>query len=141
LSHYQKHFPCWSFTATRKKVIADYWFRHVLQHFAFVMVVALVISICLSSRAHYLLLPLFFSTAISFLTAVAFNYWPAYYSDFLTKLDTIIAEKEKIISVADELKKCKRPQFLFQRSPLFFMSFLKPAICPCLHAMIIRQNY
>lgn len=32
-SNYQKQFPYWSLPATRKKIISNYWFRHVLTHF------------------------------------------------------------------------------------------------------------
>ncbi len=33
-NNFQKQFPHWSLEATRRKVIANFWFRQVLSHFA-----------------------------------------------------------------------------------------------------------
>ncbi len=41
----------------------------------------------------------------------AFNYWPVYYADFLPKLDTIIAQREKGNEIAGVIKKCNRTQY------------------------------
>jgi hypothetical protein len=54
----------------------------------------------------------FLAVCICFVIVTAFNYWPVYYSDFLPKLDTIIAQHEKEIELAVEIKKCKRTNIL-----------------------------
>ncbi|MDQ2720629.1 MAG: hypothetical protein M3Z26_12835 [Bacteroidota bacterium] len=60
----------------------------------------------------------------------AFNYWPAYYADFLPKLDTIIAEYEKKMEIAGEIKKCKRTQYSIPTLTIIFYVFSKAANIP-----------
>ncbi|MDQ2719897.1 MAG: hypothetical protein M3Z26_09105 [Bacteroidota bacterium] len=43
---------------------------------------------------------------------MVFNYWTVYYADFLPKLDTIIAEHEKKMEIAGEIKNANAPNIL-----------------------------
>lgn len=54
-----------------------------------------------------------------------FNYWPAFYADFLPKLDTIIAEQEKLNLLAGERINCKRTQFSIPTLTIIFYCFIK----------------
>ncbi len=131
-SNYQRQFLHWSLTATRKKVIADFWFRQVLFHYAVIVTIAVITVIPFSENWYSLLPSVFLAGCISFVTVTAFNYWPAYYSDFLPKLDTIIAEQEKLVDAADEIKKCKRTQFSIPTLTIIFYVFSKIGNIPLL---------
>lgn len=77
------------------------------------------------SNSSSFLIPVFFAGGISLFILTLFHYWPAYYSDFLPKLDTIIAEQEKLIVVQEEVKKCKRTQFPIPALTIIFYVFSK----------------
>ncbi len=113
-NNFQKQFPHWSLAATRRKVIADFWFSHVLLHFAAIISCGVLSVLLFGNNPPIAIKPLvaavFLGGCISFVIIVAFSYWPVYYSDFLPKLDTIVAQYEKEIKVAAEIKKCKKAQ-------------------------------
>jgi hypothetical protein len=111
-ANYQKDSPHWSLSASRKKVIAEFWFGKVLIHFLVILTIGiLVAAIPFGGNWHSLLMPLFLAGIISFIGTTAFSYWPMYFADFLPQLDTIIAEEQKAKEAEEEIKKCKRTQF------------------------------
>ncbi len=55
---------------------------------------------------------------------------PAFYSDFLPKLDTIIAEQENRKFFREEVKKCKRAQFSIPTLAIIFYVFSKASNMP-----------
>jgi hypothetical protein len=61
-----------------------------------------------------------------------FHYGPVYYSDFLPKLDTVIAEQESLRLVQEEVKKCKRTQFSIPTLTIIFYVFSKAFNMPLL---------
>jgi hypothetical protein len=127
---YQEQFPFWSLAATRKKVIADFWFRQVLFHFGVILSVTMLVSMVFYRNWHLPLISVFVAGFVSLLAITVFNYWPTYYSDFLPKLDTIIAEQEKNIIAAGEIKKCKRSQFSIPALTIIFYVFSKAGKIP-----------
>jgi hypothetical protein len=131
-NNFQRQFPYWSLAATRKKVIADFWFRQVLFHYCFIITTGTLVALLLGNSWHTILLPLLACATITFIVTTAFNYWPVYYADFLPKLDTIIARYEKEMEVAGEIKKCKRTQYSIPTLTIIFHVFSKSLDVPSL---------
>ena len=124
-ANYQKDSPHWSLSATRKKVIAKFWFRQVLIHFSVILTIGILVDIPFGENWHPLLAPIFFVGIIAFISITAFNYWPVYYSDFLPQLDTIIAEEQKLKEAEEEIKKCKRTQFSIPSLVVIYYVFVQ----------------
>ena len=129
-ANYQKVFPHWSLNATRKRVIAEFWFRQVLFHYSVILLFGILAVIPFGGDWHSFLLSVILSGGISFITLTAFNYWPMYYAHFLPQLDTIIAEKEKLKDAQEEIKKCKRTQFSIPTLTVIFFVFSKISSIP-----------
>jgi hypothetical protein len=110
-NHYQQEFPNWTYAATRKKLIFEFWSRKVFVHFAIMFTAAIIGVVTFTTNKHIFLLSLFMGAVISFMVIATKIYWPAYFSDFLPKLDTVIEEKQKFRTAQLELNKCKRSQF------------------------------
>jgi hypothetical protein len=109
--HFQKEYPHWSYSATRKKVIFQFWSRQVSFHFGILLALGVSAVNIFGAASHIFILSLLFAAILSFLIIAVQIYWPAYFSDFLPKLDTIVAEKEKLKATELEMSKCKRSQF------------------------------
>ena len=109
--HFKKEYPHWTFASTRHKVIYQFWYQQVSLHFGILMLAAVLSVLFFTATHHIFIQSLLISATLSFLVIVTKIYWPAYFSDFLPKLDAIIAEKEKIQLAALELNKCKRTQY------------------------------
>ena len=129
---YQKQFAHWNFTATRKKLISNFWLRLVLYHYFIILGLAAVILFPFTQNWNGFLLSIFLGGTISLFTLILFHYGPVYYSDFLPKLDTVIAEQESLKSVQEELKKCKRSQFSIPALTVIFYVFSKTSNMPLL---------
>lgn len=103
--------PAWNLKATRRLVIANYWFREILIHFGMIMAVAVLFTL----PQYNSLLTLFASTLFASLPALfsltAFVYFPSFYWNFLPNLEVITGEQEKLVVKAEETTKCKRTQF------------------------------
>jgi len=127
-NNFQKQFPHWSLTATRRKVIANFWFRQVLFHYAAIITIATLPVLLFGGNWSRIgivsvVLSVFLAGFICFVIITAFNYWPVYYSDFLPKLDTVIAQHEKEMEVVAEIKKCKRTQYSIPSLTIIFYVF------------------
>lgn len=71
------------------------------------------------------LFAILFGGLISLITLVIFNYWPVFYAEFLPKLDTLVAEQEKLKAAAEEVTNCKRTQFPSPTLVVIFYVFCK----------------
>jgi hypothetical protein len=101
----------WNLKATRRLIIANYWFREVLMHFAAVISVAVIFTLpqcnswlAIPASILYASIPALFSLA-------AFVYFPSFFWNFLPNLEVITGEQEKLAMQADETAKCRRTQF------------------------------
>jgi hypothetical protein len=110
-NYYLKEFPNWTHAATRKKLIFEFWSRKVFVHFGILLASAVIGVFLFTTNRHVFIQSLFVAAVISFMVITVKIYWPAYFSDFLPKLDTIIAEKQKIWIAELEKNKCKRSQY------------------------------
>jgi hypothetical protein len=126
-----REFPSWSLAATKKKVIAEYWFRQVLIHFGVILMVS-VLFLLPFCQWQFIGQAAFVGGGISFVILTISNYWPTFYSNFLPKLDYIISEKEKQIALAGEMNKAKRKQFLAPTLSIIFYTFCKTSGSPTL---------
>lgn len=87
---YQKDIPEWSTNATRQKIIATYWLEHVLKHFSFILVFAVLLTVIIFDdfKALYPGVVIIVGM-ISFFTLFLFQYWPTFSFHFLPKLETV----------------------------------------------------
>ncbi len=129
---YQKQFAHWSFTATRKKLISSFWLRFVLRHYFAILGLAVVIISPLIPNLNGFLISVVLGGMASLFTLILFHYGPVYYSDFLPKLDTVIAEQESLKLVMGEIRKCKRSQFSIPTLTIIFYVFSKTSNAPLL---------
>jgi len=129
---YMEKSAYWSLVATRKKVIADFWCTQVSLHFLVILGITALLALLFYSNWPLLLMSLFIAGLLSLVTIFFFNYLPSYYADFLPKLDTIIAEQEKIQQDAEEMKKCKRTQFPIPALVIIYYIFSKTSSTPLL---------
>ena len=124
--HYKNNIPHWSLVATRRKVISDYWFRHVLAHFSALYGLATLFVLFANYNFEYtFLVSVFLVGLVSFCVLFVTHYWLFYYSDFLPKLDTVIARHEHESKKEEKLEKCRRTQFSIPTLTVIFYTFTK----------------
>lgn len=88
--------PNWSSRATRRKLIAKYWFEFVLIHFAALIGISVIVAIPFINSIDISFLPsLWMVATISFFVLLVINYGPSYYSNFLPKLESLVDDYEK----------------------------------------------
>ena len=131
-AHYKEQFPNWDLEATRKKVISHFWFRGVLFHYSFILAFSTLLAMPILSTSSSLLIPVFIAGCITLVTLTFFYYWPAFYSDFLPKLDTIMGEQQRRLRSLEEIKKCKRTQYSTTTLIIIFYVFSKVGNIPLL---------
>ncbi len=120
---YQKDFPEWSTTATRKKVIFRYWFELVLSHFALLFGLPALLLLASNHFDTRYLSIVFVAGILTYAVMFLFHYWPNFYSDFLPKLETIKETYER--KQSEQLQKCKRAQLSNHALVLFYYVFDK----------------
>ncbi|MDH7462175.1 hypothetical protein QEG73_12830 [Chitinophagaceae bacterium 26-R-25] len=108
--YYKNLEPNWNFNSTRRKVISQFWLRHVSVHFGVLLLVAITFIAIYNQH-----LPnasgIFIGTVTSFFCITSIFYYPQFYRDFLPVLDTIIGQQESLQAELEDTKKCKRTQF------------------------------
>lgn len=117
----------WPFQATRSKMAAEYWFRHVLASFVAILTGGALVSTLFVSDLSLILPALVFVGSIVFLTLTGIIYYPAYKFTFLPYLDTVISkEQSRLIKVKEEpTKRCKSTQFSIPTLTVIFYIFCK----------------
>lgn len=128
--NYQQVFPHWCPGATRKKLIATFWYRQVLLHFALMISLAFGLVLLTGGIANILLLPSLTLSLPVFIILFFCTYLPFYYRDFLPTLDLVLAEKEKSLMADETLKKCKRSQYSIPSLAIIFYVFCKISSVP-----------
>jgi len=126
----QQQLPHWPLASTRKKLIAQFWFREVALHFACIMVLASLVVFPFSGQWKFALPAIFISGMASLVLLILFNYTPSFCNRFLPVLDAIVAEQEQIIIARIETKKCKRTQFSIPTLTIIFYVFAKTSKLP-----------
>ena len=110
LSHekHQTYFKSWPVAATRRKLINDFWFWALCHYAALVSICGIVfLAVLVSFNLSYLLTVLVVGILL-YLPLYVLLYRPAFSSDFLPILETVIAEFEGDQRIWAE--KCKQEQ-------------------------------
>ncbi|WP_298707377.1 hypothetical protein [Chitinophaga sp.] len=103
-----EHFDSWPIAATRRKLINDFWFWALFHYAALVATCGTVFMAILASFNFSYLLTVLVVGILLYLPLYVLLYRPAFTSDFLPKLETVIAEFEGNQRIWAE--KCKREQ-------------------------------
>lgn len=118
----QIEMPGWSTTATRQKLINNYWFNDVVRHFAFILgLPVLIIFISSDSFEQRNLLGVFMAGLLSFPILYLFLYRPNFGSTYLPRLETIKETFEQ--KQLEQLEKCRRAQLSNQALCLIYYVF------------------
>ncbi|GAA0548178.1 hypothetical protein [Chitinophaga japonensis] len=127
--NYRKDYPGWSTSATRKKVIANYWIKHVLTHFGAFYLVSVLIALPFSTNFNQFAFPGFFLAGMISLSVLTFwLYGQLFYVDFLPKLDTIIENYEG--KQLQHFKKCQRAQMSNFAAAVVYFAFANASGLP-----------
>lgn len=103
-------FPSWNIESTRRKIIADYWYRHVLYHFSSLFTLALLIVLPFNLYFSLLYLSiLIMYGSIAFSVILLCVYLPQFMSKFLPQLEALIAHYKSIQPVIRQ-EKCAKTQ-------------------------------
>lgn len=124
----------WPLQATRSKMAAEYWFRHVLASFAAILTGGALVSTVFVSEWSQILPALVFVGSITFLTLTGIIYYPAYKFTFLPYLESVISKKEaQLTKIKEEpIKRCKTTQFSIPTLTVIFYVFCKIGNSPIL---------
>jgi hypothetical protein len=92
--------PYWCIQASRRKLIFNYWYRQVINHFLLLYLFAVLVTWLLRGDTSYV----FAFTAllvglISMVVLILFNYLPSYQNQFLPALESAIErwQREKLV--------------------------------------------
>src|SRR5258708_8424375 len=108
-AQHQIEIPQWSTNATRQKMIAQYWFSNVFQHFLWMLLFpVLLTSLLYRNFSPGYLVVILLAGIFSFLVLLLFNYWPGFSSHFLPKLETAKESYER--KQLEHLEKCRQLQ-------------------------------
>ncbi len=101
-----------STTATRQRLIAKYWYNHVIRHYASFLALPLIyttaISIYQNEPVKYFLVGVFIAGILSYALMYLFLYRPQYVSNYLPRLETVKESFER--KHLEQLEKCKQAQ-------------------------------
>lgn len=99
-------------TATRQRLIAKYWYNHVIRHYASFLVLPLIyttaISIYQNEPVKYFLVGVFVAGILGFALMYLFLYRPQYVSIYLPRLETVKESFER--KQLEKLEKCRQAQ-------------------------------
>jgi hypothetical protein len=115
----------WCLSGTRRKVIASYWFRDVLIHFSAIVGIAALYGLLVNCPNFMFLMAVFSTGLFAFAVLFTLHYWPSFYSDFLPKLDSIVARHEQETMSEKKLEKCRRTQFSIPTLTIILYVFSK----------------
>ena len=106
---HQTEIPGWSATATRQKLISDYWFIYVAGHFALMFGFSTLITIGIhGSFENRYLLSIIIAGLLCYPVLYFFHYRPYFTSTFLPRLETIKEAYER--SELEQMEKCRKAQ-------------------------------
>jgi hypothetical protein len=108
---HQLNTPGWSTTATRQKLIADYWYTHVIGHFSVLFALPAFVIIMVSGGFTHLpqyLASFFVVGLLSFLVLYVAIYRHYFTSFYLPQVETIKEEYEH--KVVEQVEKCRQAQ-------------------------------
>jgi hypothetical protein len=103
--------PSWNLKATRRLVIANYWFQEASRHFSAIIGFALLFTLPQFNGWLTLFASILLASVAALFSLTAFIYFPSFFLSFMPRLEMIIGEQEKLAAQSQETTKCKRTQF------------------------------
>jgi hypothetical protein len=95
-SQYQQIIPEWGHTSTRQKLIANYWIAHVSAHFVAIISLPILLSWVIASHSNYGCMAVaLIVVPFCFIVMLVTNYWPSFASNFLPKLEAVMATYQR----------------------------------------------
>jgi hypothetical protein len=121
----QTEIPGWSTTATRQKLISNYWFTYVAAHFSvmFGLPVLMVFFIQRFEQSNFYLFSVLIAGLLSYPVLYLFHYRPYFSSIFLPRLETVKETYER--KQKEQLEKCRQAQLSNFALALVFYVFDK----------------
>lgn len=118
--------PEWSTTATKHKLISNYWFTYVVRHFSVLLGLSVLTALMINggfNQFNLFLLGLITSSLISYPILYLFHYRPYFNSIFLPRLEVFkeVYERKQL----EHLEKCKQAQLSNLSLALIFYVFDK----------------
>jgi|ERR1035437_4977938 hypothetical protein len=121
----QTEIPGWSTTATRQKLISNYWFTYVAGHFSIMFGLPVLMIFLIQGFEHstFYLFSVLIVGLLSYPILYLFHYRPYFSSIFLPRLETIKETYER--KQIEQLKKCRQAQLSNFALALVFYVFDK----------------
>lgn len=121
----QAEIPGWSTTATRQKLISNYWFTYVAGHFAVMFgLPVLAVFLCHGfGQPNFYMLSVLIAGLLSYPILYLFHYRPYFSSIFLPRLETVKETYER--KQIEQLEKCRQAQLSNFALALVFYVFDK----------------
>lgn len=144
-SIHQNDIAAWSTNATKQKVIAAYWTKDVLVHFAFVFGLPVLLMFLTPAYFNFAFLPaVFVAGLVTFPVMLLFHYWPGFHNKFLPYLETVKETFEN--SQQEQVEKCRQSQLSNFSLALFFLviskiNSLKPLQCNDHSSALLKKLY
>jgi len=144
-SIYQKDIAGWSTNATKQKVIAAYWIKDVLAHFAVLFGLPALLMFLIPAYFKFEFLPaIFIACLVTFPVMLLFHYWPGFHNKFLPHLETVKETFDN--SQLEQVEKCRQAQLGNFSLALFFyvvskINSLKPLQCNDQSSALLMKLY
>ncbi len=144
-STHQNAIAAWSTNSTKQKVMAAYWTKDVLVHFAFVFGLPALLMFFTPAYFNFEFIPaVFVAGLVTFPVMFLFHYWPGFHNRFLPYLETVKETFEK--SQLEQMEKCRQSQLSNFSLALFFLviskiNFLKPLQCNDHSSALLKKLY
>ena len=122
----QAEVPEWSTTATRQKLLFNYWSNHVAGHFTFLFGLPALVFFFVSGGLHHFsgyLVTIMIAGMISYLVIYLFHYRPIFCTSYLPSLET--AKEAYDRKHHEVLEKCRQAQLSNFALTLVFYVFEK----------------
>ncbi len=144
-SIYQKDIAGWSTNATKQKVIAAYWTKDVLAHFAVLFGLPALLMFLIPGYFSFEFLPaVFVAGFVTFPIMLLFHYWPGFHNRFLPYLETTKETFEN--NQLEQMEKCRQAQLGNFSLALFFyvlskINSLEPLKCNDQSSALLMKLY
>lgn len=118
--------PDWSSTATRQKLISNYWFTYVASHFSFLFGLPALVLFFTSGGFHDIkgyLVSTLLAGLFSYVVLYLFHYRPTFCATFLPRLETAKDAYDR--KQLDHIEKCRQAQLSNFALTLVFYAFEK----------------
>ena len=141
-----ERFPNWSLSATRRKLMASYWLKAILDHFGF-LIIAGSITVFVFTKIpsiKFALLSMTLASAIVFAILFLTMYWPLYQMEFLPHLDNYLESYKS--RHLEGIQECKKQQYsvitlMLVQHIHHQLSGLNPVLMNKDHVQILARQY